>query len=191
MLPLAVLPAALGAAWAFRHLHELAPAVQAAALVLTLSLRKEIPVRTTLESGAWIEHVPIQDLKGKHIRDYARAGKSHIDGSAVDDEGTIDVRAIVTGTDIGEQQQVKHDALWAIVITGWSYPLEVPKYDRGQGQALGAEVLEEIPADDYAQIDELLEPFAKKLAGRPNQNGATTPSSSASSKAKASGSHRG
>jgi hypothetical protein len=148
-------------------------------------------MRTTLESGAWVEHVPIQDLKGRHIRDYARAGKSHIDGSAVDDEGTIDVRAIVTSTDIAEQQETKHDALWAICITGWSFDgLQVPKFDRGEGKAIGAEVLDEIPAADYAQIDELLEPFAAKLSAKPRPKVTTTSASNGSSPAKASASRR-
>lgn len=150
-------------------------------------------MRTPLESGAWVEHVPIQDIKGKHIRDYARAGAlSSIDGDVVDDDGNVDVRAIVEGTDLGERQEVKHDALWAIVISGWSYEsLPVPKYDRGAGAATGTEVLEEIPGDDYAEIERLLEPFAKKLAARPNPKGATTSGSSGSSRAKAGGSRRG
>ncbi len=175
-------------------LHELLQTAQLALLVTALWLvtRKRRTVRTTLESGAWVEHVPIQDLKGKHIRDYARAGKSNIDGSAVDDEGTIDVRAIVTSTDIGEQQEVKHDALWAICITGWSYEgIQVPRFDRGEGRPIGAEVLEEIPAADYAEIDELLEPFAVKLTAKPRPKGVTTSASNGSSPARASGSRRG
>lgn len=149
-------------------------------------------MRTTLESGAWIEHVPIQDLKGRHIRDYARAGKNAISGDAVDDEGNIDVRVIVTSTDLGEQQEVKHDALWAIIITGWSYEgLPVPKFDRGSGQADGAEALEEIPAGDYAEIDALLEPFAKKLTAAPRPKEATTSASNGSSPAKARSSRQG
>jgi len=152
----------------------------------------ETKARTTLESGAWIEHVPVQDLKGRHIRDYARAGKSNIDGSAVDDEGTIDVRAIVTSTDIAEQQETKHDALWAICITGWSYDgIPVPVFDRGEGKALGAAVLDDIPAADYAEIDELLEPFAKKLTARPSPKGTITTASNGSSRGKAGSSHRG
>lgn len=175
-------------------IHNLAHAVQVAMLAtaIIVQYRRDHRVRTTLESGAWVEHVPIQDLKGRHIRDYARAGKSHIDGSAVDDEGTIDVRAIVTSTDIAEQQEVKHDALWAICLTGWSFDgLEVPKFDRGEGRTAGIEVLDEIPAADYAEIDALLEPFAAKLASRPNRSGTTTTASNGSSKGGAKSSHRG
>jgi hypothetical protein len=150
-------------------------------------------MRTTLESGsgAWIEHVPFQDLKGKHIRLYARAGKNRISGDAVSDDGDVDVRKIVTEQDLGETQEIKHDALWAIVITAWSYDFPVPVFERGTGAVSGSGVLDEIPADDYEAIDELLKPYAKKLAAKPNPKGATTSGSNGSSRARASGSHRG
>lgn len=153
--------------------------------------RERRTVRTTLESGAWIEHVPIQDIKGKHIRDYARAGKMTVSPDAVDDDGQVDARALVTGLDLGEQREVKADALWAIVITGWSYDLPVPKFDRGSGLTDGAEALDEVDGDDYGEISRLLEPFARKLAARPRPKGATTSASSGSSKARVNGSHPG
>jgi hypothetical protein len=148
-------------------------------------------MRTTLESGAWVEHVPIQDIKGKHIRDYARAGKGRINPDAVDDDGQVDARALVAGMDLGEAQEEKHDALWAIILTAWSYEFPVPKFDRGSGETAGAEVLDEIPCDDYQEIDEILAPFAKKLGSRPNRGGATTSASNGSSKAAARSSRRG
>lgn len=145
-------------------------------------------MRTTLESGAWIEHVPIQDLKGKQIRDYARAGKSHIGRDAISDEGDVDVRTIVEQTDLGKKQEDRHDALLAIVITAWSYDFAVPVFDRGSGETSGAEVLDEIPGDDYREIDEFLEPFEKKLTAKPNpkaREAATTTGSNGSSRASA------
>jgi hypothetical protein len=53
------------------YLHELLRTIQLALLAtaLWLATRRRRTVRTTLESGAWVEHVPIQDLKGRHIRD--------------------------------------------------------------------------------------------------------------------------
>lgn len=162
----------------------------AVAMTLTAWPTKRRTVRTTLESGAWVEHIPLQGIKGKHIRDYARAGKSGISEDAVDDDGQVDVRALVTGVDLGEVQESKHDALWAIVITGWSYEFPVPKFERGSGETAGAEVLEEIPGDDYQEIDLLLQPFAKKLTARVSPKGAITSSSNGSSKARANASRR-
>lgn len=148
-------------------------------------------MRTTLESSAWIEHVPIQDIKGKHIRDYARAGKPQLGPNIVDDDGQVDNRALVQGLNIAEMQEQRHDALWAIVITGWSYEFPVPKFDRGSGETAGAEVLEEIPGDDYREINELLKPFDLKLSDRPRPKGAITSASNGSLKARAGSSHRG
>ena len=159
--------------------------------LLRAVLKRGRRVRTTLESGAWVEHVPIQDIKGKHIRDYARAGKGRIDPAAVDDDGQVDARALVAGLDLGEAQQDKHDALWAIVLVSWSYEFPVPKFDRGSGETAGAEVLDEIPGDDYQEIDALLVPFAKKLTAAPRPKEVTTSASNGSSKARAGNSRRG
>jgi hypothetical protein len=148
-------------------------------------------MRTTLESGAWIEHTPIQDLKGKHIRAYARAGKNRMSRDVVDDDGNVDVGSVVEAMDLGETAENKHDALWAIIITAWSWEFAVPQYDRGSGLTSGIEVLDELDAEDYAAIDELLKPFAKKLTAKASPKGATTSSSNGSSRAKASASRRG
>jgi hypothetical protein len=148
-------------------------------------------MRTTLESGAWIDHVPIQDIKGKHIRDYARSGQLRVGSDAVDDDGSVSVRTVVERADFGERQEIRHDALWAILITAWSYDFPPPVFDRGAGRALGAEVLDEIPGDDYGEIERLLAPFAKKLAARPDPKGATTSASNGSSRAKAGSSRPG
>jgi len=148
-------------------------------------------LRTTLESGAWIEHVPVQDLKGKHIRDYARVAKMRMTRNDVDDEGEVDVGGLVERMDLAEMDEARHDALWAMLITAWSYEFPVPVFDRGSGTVAGAGVLEEISAEDYAQIDEILDPHAKKLRRRPNPKSSTTSASNGSSPARASGSRRG
>ena len=163
-------------------------AMSGTALILAKRGKK---VRSTLESGAWIDHVPVQDIKGKHIRDYARAGKNRISRDAVDDDGNVDVGTIVEQMDMGETQENKHDALWAIVITAWSYQVPVPVFDRGSGETSGVEVLDELPGDDYAEIDRLLAPFGKKLTAKPNPKGATTSSSNGSSRARAGASRQG
>lgn len=148
-------------------------------------------MRTTLESGAWIEHVPIQDIKGKHIRAMQRAGKSRLSRDVVDDEGEVDVGAVVESMDLGEMQETKHDALWALIIESWSYDFPVPQLDRAAGIVTGAEVLDEIPGEDYQEIDLLLQPFEKKLVAKPRPKEATTSGSNGSSRAKANGSRRG
>jgi hypothetical protein len=173
-----------------------APPVIRLAVSITRDLLKgEPPVRTTLESGAWVEHVPLQDLKGRHIRDYAKAAKRRVPREAVDEDGKVDVGLIVESTDIAAFQQAKHDALWAIIITGWSWDVPVPVFDRAAGEVTGVEALDEIPADDYREIDYLLEPFGVKLADKPDPKEAptgTTSSSSGSSRASgARGSRRG
>jgi len=148
-------------------------------------------VRTDLSSGTWIEHVPVKDLKGKHIRDYARVAKMRMSRDDVDDDGEVDVGGLVERMDLAEMDEARHDALWAMLIDKWSYDFPVPVFDRASGTVSGAEVLEEISAEDYADIDAALEPHAKKLRRRPNRNGATTSASSGSSKGRANGSRRG
>lgn len=148
-------------------------------------------MRTTLESGAWIEHVPVQDLKGKHIRDYARVAKMRMTRDDVDDDGEVDVGALVERMDLADMDEARHDALWAILITAWSFPFPVPQFHRAEGTVSGAEVLDEIGAADYAEIDGVLDPHAKKLRRRPNPKKATTGGSSRSSRERASGSPRG
>ncbi len=171
---------------ALYHILPLPLAVTA----LYLQMRRRT-MRTTLESGAWIEHVPVQDLKGKHIRDYSRVAKMRMSRDDVDDDGEVDVGGLVERMDLAEMDEARHDALWAMLITAWSFPFPVPQFDRASGTVSGAEVLEDISADDYEEIDATLDPHAKKLRRRPNRGGATTSASNGSSKASRNGSHRG
>ena len=147
-------------------------------------------MRTTLESGAWIEHIPVQDVKGKQIRDYARAGKPQFSPDTIDDDGEVDKRALVGGMNLSEMREQRHDALWAIVISAWSYDVPVPVFDRGAGLTSGTEALEEIPGADYLEIDEFLKPFDKKLTAKPNPKGEISSASNGSSRARAGASHR-
>ena len=149
-------------------------------------------MRTTLESGAWIEHVPIQDLKGKHKRDFDRAGKPKIAPGAVDSDGSVDVGVLLAGVDVMAFSAARADALWAIIITGWSYDVPVPQHDRGSGEITGLdEALEEIPLDDYEEIGALLARFMEKLDRRPDPKQGITSSSNGSSPARAGGSRKG
>jgi hypothetical protein len=140
-------------------------------------------MRTTLESGAWIEHVPIGELKGKHKRALERAGKPVLGGDSISDEGKVDVRALVSGMDISSWMAAKQDALWAVLIDAWSYDLPVPELE---GDAIvSADSLGELPLDDYEEIERLFEPYAAKLARRPDPKTSTTSSSNGSSRASA------
>jgi hypothetical protein len=137
-------------------------------------------MRTTLESGAWIEHVPIQDLKGKHKRAYDRAGKPPVPPEAVDEDGGVDVRAIVTGMDVMSFGAARQDALWLMLIDSWSWDLPVT-----------ADSLGELPLDDYDEIGLLFAPFEKKLNRRADPKGAIISASNGLSPARAGGSRRG
>jgi hypothetical protein len=148
-------------------------------------------MRTTLESGAHIEHVPVQDLKGKHIRAMDRVAKMRMSRDDVDSDGEVDVGGLIERMDLADMDQARHDALWALLITSWSYDFPVPVLDHASGIVSGAEVLDEIPAGDYAEIDEVLDPHLKKLRRRPNRSKVTTSASNGSSPAKASASRRG
>lgn len=147
-------------------------------------------MRTDLPSGAWIEHVPVQDLKGKHIRAMQRVAKMRMSRDDVDDDGEVDVGGLVERMDLADMDEARHDALWALLIEKWSFDFAVPVLDRASGIVSGAEVTDEIGADDYAAIDEALDPHAKKIRRRPNPKKATTSGSSGSSRARANGSHR-
>lgn len=149
-------------------------------------------MRTTLDSGAWVEHVPIQGLTARHYRDWQRIGVS-ITEDAVGDDGEVDVRALVTGIDIGLQNLDKESALFGILISAWSYELPVPAFDRPSGLTANAESIEELPGEDYREIFLLLQPFREKLDIKPNPKApvaATTTSSNGSSRGRASGSRR-
>ena len=148
-------------------------------------------MRSDLPSGAWIEHVPVQDLKGKHIRAMQRVAKMRMSRDDVDEDGEVDVGGLVERMDLADMDEARHDALWALLITSWSFPFPVPQLERASGVVTGAEVLDEISAEDYAAIDEVLDPHAKKIRRRPSPKKATTSGSSASSRARAGGSRRG
>jgi hypothetical protein len=143
-------------------------------------------MRTTFTSGAWVEHVPIQELKGKHKRALERAGKPQ----AVFRDGELDKEATVSGMDITAWMAAKRDAVWAIVVEGWSYDLPVPELG-DDGQVAGLDSFGELPLDDFGELEALMVPFAEKLTRSPDPKGVTTSSSNGSSRAKAAASQTG
>lgn len=141
-------------------------------------------MRTDLESGAWVEYTPLQDLKGKHKRLLDRVTKPQMPAGAVDGDGRVDMDVILAGMDVSSLGRVRHDALWAAVITGWSYDFPVPEIEGDE--IAHADSLDEIPLDDYEEIDGLLARHAEKLSRRPDPKvraAATTTASSGSSRA--------
>lgn len=168
-----VMPAALMAAQA---------AGRALDLVTEKYLKGAPPVRTELSSGAWIEHRSMGDLKGSDKRALGRVGKPQV---AVGPGGEIDVQTMVSGMDVLGYVAGQQDAVWALIITGWSYDLPVPVLDKTSGVLTGAEAYEEIPLDDFDEIEALMEPYTAKLSRRPDPKGTTTSSSNGRSRASA------
>lgn len=146
-------------------------------------------MRTTLTSGAWIEHVPIQDLKGGHKRKLDRHTKLVIPPGAVSEDGQVDMDAIMGGTDMIGFGAAKQDALWALLIDKWSYDLPVPELTSGGIENAGS--FDELPLGDYEEAEALFGPFAEKLARRPDPKSSTTSASNGSSPARAGGSRTG
>lgn len=146
-------------------------------------------MRTTLTSGAWIEHVPVQDLKSGHSRKLAAHTKLSVPPGALSDDGKVDMDALMAGVDMFKFSAAKQDALWALLISKWSYDLPVP--DLVEDEIENAGSLDELPLDDYEEIGQVLAPHAEKLARRPDPKGATTSASNGSSPARARGSRTG
>lgn len=148
-------------------------------------------MRTTLESGAWVEHLPVQDLRYGHKRALERAGKLALGPGVVDEDGQVDMAAVVAGLDVKGLSAARQDALWAMVITGWSYDLPVPQLDKASGTVTGAEAFDDLPLGDAEEIEMLLQPFAEKLGRRPDPKSSITSGSNGSPRAAANGSRRG
>lgn len=144
-------------------------------------------MRTTLESGAWIEHVPLQELKGKHKRDLDGVGKPK---PVFDERGEFDQQATIGSLDVMTWMSAKRDALWAMVIEKWSFDLPLPLFDRASGEVENAESFGELPLEDFEEIEVLMEAFDEKLSRRPDPKGTTTSASNGSSRASAARSSR-
>lgn len=144
-------------------------------------------MRTDLKSGAWIEHRPIQDLKGKDKDAVDRVIRMSLPMTA---EGELDTSH---GLSIGmEMQEKRRNALIARVVTGWSFtrddgsPLPVPYHEADL--IVHEDSIGDYPIDDAAELDELLAPYLVKVARKPNpkaQAAATITNSNGSSRASA------
>lgn len=145
-------------------------------------------MRTTFESGEWVEHLPVQELKGKHKRNLDKVGKPV---PVFTERGDFDQAATMSGLDILTWQAAKRDAAWAMVISGWSYDLPVPVLDAASGEVSGAGAFGELPLGDFEELEALMAPFEEALSRRPDPKGVITSASNGSSPARGSGSRTG
>jgi hypothetical protein len=148
-------------------------------------------MRTELASGAWIEHVPVQALTYGHKRAVERASRLSMPAGALDDELNVNVAGLIAGMDLPAMKAAREEAIWALLITAWSYDMPVPELDKATGIVTGAAALDGIPIDDGEEIERILAPHAAKLTRRPDPKSSTTSSSNGSSPARAGGSRRG
>lgn len=135
-------------------------------------------MKTELASGAWVEHRPIQDLKAKDKDAVSLSVKMAI---PITEEGEIDRSQGLLMS--GSMQLAARNAVLARVITGWSYEWPVPYFEAAEVH--NEESIDEIPIDDFNEIEELLSPYLAKLRQRPDPKGATTSASNGSSRASA------
>lgn len=147
-------------------------------------------MRTELPSGAWIEHRPVQDLRGKDKDAVTMAVRMVIPMTA---DGEVDLSQ---GMTMGGELQIKsRNAVIARVITAWSFtaedggPLPVPEW--AGREIVNEDSIGELPLDGLNEIEELIAPYLAKLRARPDPKGATTSSSNGLPRAKAHGSRRG
>lgn len=133
-------------------------------------------MRTPLASGAWIEHRPIQDLKAKDKDAVSMSVKMAI---PINEDGEVDrSKGLVMS---GAMQIAARNAVIARVITGWSYEWPVPYFEAAEVH--NAESIDEIPIDDFEQIEELIAPYLAKLRHQPDPKGSITSASNGRSKA--------
>jgi hypothetical protein len=141
-------------------------------------------MRHDLTSGAWVEMRPLQDLKAKDKFAVGAAVRMLI---PFNDEGEPDLKG---GMTLGGSMQTRSlNAVLARVVTAWSYELPKPVFE--YEQITSEDSIDELPLDDFNEIEDLLAPYLAKLRKRPDPKGATTSSSNGSSPARASGSRRG
>jgi hypothetical protein len=141
-------------------------------------------VRHDLESGAWIEVTPLQDLKGKDRDRYDKAVRFEL---PVTEGGDLDViRGVAERLDT---RAIRRMAAVACFITAWSFetapgePLPVPGLD-DMGRIARPDVIGDYPIGDENEIEAVLAPYLVKLR-RPDPKEATTSSSNGRSRARA------
>ncbi len=105
--------------------------------------------RIELPSGAWVEY-----------RDQLKV----IDRFAVQEVAKVDIREEGNSTSFLAMQNDMRNALLGRIITSWSYPVPVPS----QNHFAAADVIigDQMDLDDYAALEEAVQPLMDKIAGR-------------------------
>lgn len=138
-------------------------------------------MRTTLTSGAWVEHRPIQDLKRKDKQLLAGFKRPNLQGALTPD-GKVDMDAVLAGMDVLSYVADGEDFCWALVLTAWSYDLPLPAVH--EGELLNGASIGELPLEDGEELEALFAPYQDKLRRQPDPKGAqsaTTSNSNGSS----------
>lgn len=146
-------------------------------------------MKSELPSG-WVEHCPLAALKGRDKDVVARIVAAQLPAAEGQQLPGLDRAASIR---IGVLQR---DAVWAQVLTGWSYDLPLPHItgEHGAEEIAGRDSIGELPLDDFEALGALLAPYVVKLTRAPDPKGhltVTTSSSNGSSRAKAGNSPTG
>ena len=116
--------------------------------------------RLELPSGAWVEFR--DELKVK-------------DRFAVQEVAKVDIREEGNSTSFLAMQNDMRNALLSRIITAWSYPVPVPS--QNHFQAADVIIGDQMDLDDYAALEEAVQPLMDKIAGRGTTANPKKPSS--------------
>jgi hypothetical protein len=152
-------------------------------------------MRTELQSGAWVEHRPIQDLVGNDKDAVSRSQRFAFKMPAQLDQAGLQAAIAEAASHVDPQEFAitQRNAVWARVITAWSFDLPVPVLEN-DGHIVNGDSIGAVPIDDFEALEALFAPYQAKLTRRPDPKGpptATTSSSSNSSRANRTGSPKG
>jgi hypothetical protein len=142
-------------------------------------------MRHDLESGAWVELRPVQDLK---VRD-----REVYEAPLLDFEVTVgaDGKPDYSGRKFSlKAPQAQRRALLCRLMTAWSYDMARPSW---AGGIENEESFSELPLADWDDIEALLKPYIAAIQNKPDPKGsrsATTTASNGSSTTTAKGRSR-
>jgi len=129
-------------------------------------------MRKEFGSGNWIDIAPVQGLKAKHRDAYEGAPKIYI---KFREDGSVDMSDMPLSMTLAKLQR---NGLLATLITDWSFEstsddgiptgtkLPVPHWNGTEIE--GNESFGEIPIDDMDELEDLLQPYLKKVQRKPD-----------------------